>query len=204
MQRSRRRHPARRRRGRVTRLPRRRRANARSMCAQTRAPESCALWGAGRTRGSRSGSRRAARSRRPSAPSRSPTTSRARVERPRCANWGLRPDLRAMGFLVHWLVTAVALAVGAHVVPGIHVSSGAALIVAALVLGLVNAVVRPVLLLLTLRLFYLVVNGVAFALAAWLVPGFTVASLGSAIGGALVVSVLSSLMSLILTPRSEA
>lgn len=116
-----------------------------------------------------------------------------------------------MRFLIQWLVTAVALAVGAHIVPGIHVASGGALIVAALVLGLVNAVVRPVLLLLTLPitvltlgLFYLVVNGVAFALAAWLVPGFTVASLGSAIGGALVVSVLSSLMSLALTPRPEA
>ena len=54
---------------------------------------------------------------------------------------------------------------------------------------------------LTLGLFYLVVNGLAFALAAWLVPGFTVASLGSAIGGALVVSIISSLLGWILTPR---
>jgi putative membrane protein len=114
-----------------------------------------------------------------------------------------------MGFLIHWLVTAVALAIGARVVPGIFVASTGTLIVAALVLGLVNAVVRPVLLILTLPitvltlgLFYLVVNGLAFALAAWLVPGFTVATLGSAIGGALVVSLLSSLMSLILSPRT--
>ena len=114
-----------------------------------------------------------------------------------------------MGFLIHWVVTAVALAIGARVVPGIFVASTGTLIVAALVLGLVNAVVRPVLLILTLPitvltlgLFYLVVNGLAFALAAWLVPGFTVATLGSAIGGALVVSLLSSLMSLILSPRS--
>jgi putative membrane protein len=113
-----------------------------------------------------------------------------------------------MRFFIHWMVTAVALAIGAHVIPGIFVASGGTLIIAALVLGLVNAVVRPVLLILTLPitvltlgLFYLVVNGLAFALAAWLVPGFTVASLGSAIGGALVVSVLSSLMSLILPPR---
>jgi putative membrane protein len=113
-----------------------------------------------------------------------------------------------MGFLVHWVVTAVALAVGARVVPGIAVASGGTLLVAALVLGLVNAVVRPVLTILTLPitvltlgLFYLVVNGLAFALAAWLVPGFTVASLGSAIGGALVVSLVSSLLGWILTPR---
>jgi putative membrane protein len=114
-----------------------------------------------------------------------------------------------MGFLIHWLVTAVALAIGARVVPGIFVASTGTLIVAALVLGLVNAVVRPVLLILTLPitvltlgLFYLVVNGLAFALAAWLVPGFTVATLGSAIGGALVVSLLSSVIGLILSPRS--
>jgi putative membrane protein len=113
-----------------------------------------------------------------------------------------------MGFLVHWVVTAVALAVGARVVPGIVVASGGTLLVAALVLGLVNAVIRPVLTILTLPitvltlgLFYLVVNGLAFALAAWLVPGFTVASLGSAIGGALVVSIVSSLLGWIPTPR---
>jgi putative membrane protein len=116
--------------------------------------------------------------------------------------------LGRMGFLVHWVVTAVALAVGARVVPGIVVASGGTLLIAALVLGLVNAVIRPVLTILTLPitvltlgLFYLVVNGLAFALAAWLVPGFTVASLGSAIGGALVVSIVSSLLGWILTPR---
>jgi len=113
-----------------------------------------------------------------------------------------------MGFLIHWVVTAVALAIGARVVPGIFVASTGTLIVAALVLGLVNAVVRPVLLILTLPitvltlgLFYLVVNGLAFALAAWLVPGFTVATLGSAIGGALVVSLLSWIIGWILHPR---
>ena len=59
------------------------------------------------------------------------------------------------------------------------------LLVAALVLGFVNAVVKPILVLLTLPItvmtlgvFYLVVNGMAFALAAWLVLGFTVRSFG--------------------------
>jgi putative membrane protein len=101
-------------------------------------------------------------------------------------------------FFLHWVVTAIALAVAANVVPGIAVSSGFGLAVAALVLGFVNAVVRPVLVLLTLPLtvltlgvFYLIVNGGAFALAAALVPGFRVASFGSAIWGALVVAVVS-------------
>src|SRR3954470_13859653 len=99
-------------------------------------------------------------------------------------------------FLLHWGITALALAAAAHVVSGVQFSSGASLAVAALVLGLVNAVVRPVLVVLTLPItlvtlgfFYLVVNGAAFGLAAALVPGFTVASLGSAVLGALVVGV---------------
>lgn len=101
-------------------------------------------------------------------------------------------------FLVHWLVVAVALAATAWILPGVELSSWPALLVAALVLGLVNAVVRPVLVLLTLPitlltlgLFYLVVNGAAFALAAAVVPGFVVGGCGWAILGALLVSLLS-------------
>lgn len=103
-----------------------------------------------------------------------------------------------MSFLVHWVVVAVALWVAAYLVQGVSFSSGAALLLSALVLGLVNALIRPILFfislpltVLTLGLFIFVVNGVAFALAAALVPGFTVASLWSAILGALVVSVVS-------------
>src|SRR2546426_11086134 len=77
-------------------------------------------------------------------------------------------------FLVHWLSTAVALFVCSHIVPGVHVDSYATLAVAALVLGFINAIIRPILLfltlpitLLTLGLFYFVVNGLAFAMAAW-------------------------------------
>jgi putative membrane protein len=101
-------------------------------------------------------------------------------------------------FLLHWLVTGVALGVAAWILPGIHVTSPTALAVAALVLGFVNAVIRPVLVIvtlpitvLTLGLFYLVVNGAAFGLAAAIVPGFTVDSLLWAILGALVVGLVS-------------
>jgi putative membrane protein len=113
-------------------------------------------------------------------------------------------------FLLHWFITAVALAVGARLVPGVHFGSTATLVVSALVLGLVNAVVRPVLLiltlpitLLTLGLFYLVVNGIAFAIAAALVPGFTVASFGSSISGALVVSLVSFALNWLVTPATR-
>ncbi len=101
-------------------------------------------------------------------------------------------------FLIHWIVTGIALAATAWVLPGVHLTSERALAVAALVLGLVNALVRPVLFvltlpitLLTLGLFYLVVNGIAFALAARMVPGFEVDSLFQAILGAILVSVIS-------------
>ena len=101
-------------------------------------------------------------------------------------------------FLVHWLVIAIALGAAAWILPGVAISSWPALLVAALVLGFVNAIVRPVLVLLTLPitvvtlgLFYLVVNGAAFALAALVVPGFEVGGCGWAILGALLVSVLS-------------
>lgn len=99
---------------------------------------------------------------------------------------------------MQWLVVAIGLWVTAYLVPGVSFSSTTALVVAALVLGLVNALVRPILTILTLPLtvltlglFYLVVNGLAFAIAAAVTPGFTVAGFGSAIIGALLVSLVS-------------
>lgn len=102
------------------------------------------------------------------------------------------------GFLIHTLVLAIAIWITAAVVPGIAVTSWTALAVAALVLGLVNAIVRPILLVLTLPitvltlgLFYLVINGMAFGLAAALVPGFQISTWTAAILGALLTSLLS-------------
>jgi putative membrane protein len=103
-----------------------------------------------------------------------------------------------MGFLIHWLVVAVALWVTAYLVPGVTISSWTALAIAALVLGFINAIVKPILVILTLPitiitlgLFYLVVNAIAFGLAAFLVPGFQIAGWMSAILGALVTSIVS-------------
>jgi len=106
-----------------------------------------------------------------------------------------------MNFLVHLLVVAASLGVATYMLPGVTLTSLPAVIVAAIVLGLVNATVRPViailtlpLTILTLGLFYLVVNGIAFSLASWITPGFYVAGFGSAILGALIVSVVSWLI----------
>src|SRR5437867_1598798 len=104
-------------------------------------------------------------------------------------------------FLMHWFSTALALFVCSRILPGVHVDSYTTLAAAALVLGFINAIVRPLLLfltlpitLLTLGLFYFVVNGLAFGLAAWLVPGFDVDSIGWAILGSIVVSLVSWFM----------
>tara|TARA_Y100000588_G_C14034536_1_gene830142 strand:+ start:267 stop:551 length:285 start_codon:yes stop_codon:yes gene_type:complete len=85
--------------------------------------------------------------------------------------------------------------------PGVEISSLPALIVAALVLGCANAFVKPMLLLLTLPitiltlgLFYAVVNGLVFALAAFLVPGFSVCSFVWAMLGAFIVGFVSWLI----------
>ena len=103
-----------------------------------------------------------------------------------------------IGFLVHTLVLAIALWLTANIVSGVTVTSWSSLALAAVVLGAVNAVIRPILVVLTLPitvltlgLFYLVVNALAFGLAAALVPGFQISSWTAAILGALLTSVLS-------------
>jgi putative membrane protein len=102
-------------------------------------------------------------------------------------------------FLIHWLIIAVALWVTAYILPGVNVDSTQALAIAAVVLGLVNALIRPILTvltlpitILTLGLFYLLINGFTFFLAAKLVPGFHVSGFWWSVLGALVVSIISS------------
>ncbi len=114
-----------------------------------------------------------------------------------------------MTFLLNWVVVAAALWVTSRVVPGVTVTGWGALLVGSAVLGLVNTVVRPVLTILTLPitvltlgLFYLVVNGAAFGLAAALVPGFDVASFLSAMLGALVTGCAAWIVGAIVKPKA--
>jgi putative membrane protein len=106
-----------------------------------------------------------------------------------------------MGFFAHWIVTGISIVVAQRLIGGIYVAGFSSLALAAFALGLVNATVKPLLQLLSLPLtvlslgfFYLVVNGICFGLAAFLVPGFRVDSLGSAILGSIVVSLVSWLL----------
>lgn len=100
--------------------------------------------------------------------------------------------------LVRWIVNTLALLLVSWLVPGIAANSLVALLVAAAVLGLLNAVLRPVLVVLTaplwivtFGLFLIVVNAAMLWLAAALVPGFTVDGFLAAILGAIVLSVVS-------------
>ena len=106
-----------------------------------------------------------------------------------------------MGFLLRLVVNAAALWVAAQLVPGIVVSGLTPLLLAALVLGLINAIVRPILLiltlpltLLTLGLFIFVLNAFCLWLTSRIVPGFMVQTFGTALLGALVVSIVSWLL----------
>jgi putative membrane protein len=103
-----------------------------------------------------------------------------------------------VGFLLRLIVNAAALWVAAQLVPGIVVTGLTPLLLAALVLGLINAIVRPVLIiltlpltLLTLGLFIFVLNAFCLWLTSRIVPGFEVQSFGSALLGAFVVSIVS-------------
>lgn len=103
-----------------------------------------------------------------------------------------------MRFLIRLVLNAIAIMVAAYLVPGLHVSSPGAAMLAGIILGFVNALVRPILLiltlpatLLTLGLFIFVLNAICLALTAALVPGFDIASFGGAFLGALVVTVVS-------------
>ena len=102
------------------------------------------------------------------------------------------------GFLVRLLITALGLWVADQLLSGITITGTGALIISALLLGIVNAVIRPIILILTLPLtvltlglFVFIVNGISLAIAAWLVPGFHIAGLWSATFGAIIVGLTS-------------
>jgi putative membrane protein len=110
-----------------------------------------------------------------------------------------------MALLLIWLFNAVALMAVAYLLPGISVSSFWTALVAALVLGLVNAVIRPILILLTLPatlltlgLFMFVINGLLFWAVGSFVDGFSVTGFWPGFFGAIVYSLFSWAMTALL------
>lgn len=111
-------------------------------------------------------------------------------------------------FLIKWFINIIALLVVIHVIAGVSIDNLQTVFVAALILGLLNAFIRPFILILTLPLtilsfglFTLIVNGFLFYLAAKFVKGFTVSGFWSAFWAALLFSIISSLLNFILTPK---
>jgi putative membrane protein len=107
-----------------------------------------------------------------------------------------------MGFLIRLVINALGLWLAATIVPGIHIDGTGTLILAALVMGIVNALVKPLAFLLTLPItivtlgiFLLVLNAALFALVAWVLPGFSVSGFWAALFGWLIVSIVSCVAS---------
>ena len=101
-------------------------------------------------------------------------------------------------FIIQAVVTALGLWLAAQIVPGVDFTSTGSLVAAAVVLGLVNAIVRPLMVILTLPLtivtlglFLLVVNAAMIGLTAWFLDGFVVNGLWAGIGAAIVTGVVS-------------
>jgi len=119
-------------------------------------------------------------------------------------------DYERVGFLFRVLINTVAIYFAATVVPGLTISGVLPALGAGLVLGLINAVVRPILVvltlpvtLLTLGLFLFVLNGLCLWLTAQLVRGFVVSGFWAAVFGALIVSVVSWLLTAFVSDRGH-
>jgi putative membrane protein len=115
-----------------------------------------------------------------------------------------------MRFLARVLLNALAIAAAGWLVPGVQLSGPGPAIIAGILLGFVNALVRPVLILLTLPFtlltlgfFLFVVNAVCFALTAALVPGFDLSGFSAAFFGALVVTLVSWVVHAVIGDRQH-
>ena len=114
------------------------------------------------------------------------------------------------GFLIRWLIVAFGLWVAEQILPGIEIADVPTLLLAAALLGFVNAFVRPLLVILTLPLtlvtlgiFLLIINGAMLELVAWLLPKVHVASFGDAFLGALIVSITGWAASSLIGPSGR-
>ena len=114
-----------------------------------------------------------------------------------------------MRLVLVWLINTLALLALPYVIPGVKVDTFMAALIAALVLGLINTLIRPILILLTLPvtlltlgLFIFVINGLLFWAVGSFVPGFRVDGFWAGVFGAIVYSIISWLLSSLL-PRKQ-
>jgi putative membrane protein len=117
-----------------------------------------------------------------------------------------------MRMLLHWIITALAVWITSRVVSGFYVDGPFAALIAAVVIGLVNAtlglflkIITFPLTILSLGLFWFVINAIMLELAASFVPGFHIRSFGAAFVGSIVLTIVNMLLKwLVLPPRREA
>jgi putative membrane protein len=115
-----------------------------------------------------------------------------------------------MGFLIRLVLNALALVIVSTVIPGIEVRGVLPALAAAFFLGMVNAVVRPVILILTLPLtimtlglFIPLLNAALLKLVSFMIPGFEVYGFWSAVFGAILISLMSGLLNLFINDRGR-
>ncbi len=114
------------------------------------------------------------------------------------------------GVAIRFFVTGVAVLLAAQLVDGIHIDGMMAGLAAAVVLALLNALIRPLLYLfsipfivLTLGLFMVLINALLLELTAWLVKGFTIDGFWPAFWGALIISVVSTILNLLVSDEGR-
>ncbi len=126
--------------------------------------------------------------------------TRHELARPLTEVYSAVPE-HAMRHLLNWALSALAVWIVANIIPGFHVSGWVAALIAALVIGFVNAtlgiflkIVTFPLTLLTLGIFWLVINAAMIELASAIVPGFRVDTFGAAFWGAIVLSLVNMVL----------
>jgi putative membrane protein len=113
-------------------------------------------------------------------------------------------------FLLRTLITAAAIFIVVKIMPGVNVESPLALFITAVLLGLLNAILRPLLIFLTLPitvlsfgLFIFVINGLILVLVSYIVPGFKVANFGVAILASILISIISWIINWLVKETSD-
>jgi putative membrane protein len=115
-----------------------------------------------------------------------------------------------MGFLIRWLILTIAIIIASYLLEGIHISGFFSAFFAAAALGILNALFRPILILLTLPiniltlgLFTFIINALMLKIASGVIPGFEVHGFWTAVFGSLIISVVSSLLNSFISDRGR-
>jgi putative membrane protein len=136
-----------------------------------------------------------------------PASNRGGIVRKRAS---LHYNHARMRLLANWLLSTVALLIVARVVPGFYVSGIGAAVIAALVIGLINAtvgwflkIVTFPLTIITLGIFWIIINALMLEVATWFVRGFQIHGFGAAFIGAIVLSLVNMLLRWVFLPKQE-